>query len=123
MLKKENHTKGQLIQMRGSAEKAKKALDLYEQGKSYDEIGDVLGLKSKTARDYVSRAKRERKCVIKRPESRIDTGMMMALFKAGWAIEDVAIEFGVNTSDVAKSFIKVNGMALSDWKRRNQYVC
>ena len=122
MLKKENHTKGQLRQMRGSAEKAKIALDLYVQGKSYDEIGDALGLKSKTARDYVARARRESNRVIKRPESRIDTGMMMALFKAGWAIEDVAIEFGVDTSEVAKSFIKLNGMALSDWKRRNQYV-
>lgn len=50
---------------------------------------------------------------------KVDRSMMMSLFKAGWPVTDVAIEFGVSEPTIRKVFIEHTGQTVQDWRRMN----
>jgi AraC-like DNA-binding protein len=53
---------------------------------------------------------------------KVDRGKMMALFQAGWAVKDVAVEFSVSEPTVRKAFVDHTGLTVAEWRRMNGIV-
>lgn len=53
---------------------------------------------------------------------KVDRGKMMALFQAGWAVKDVAVEFSVSEPTVRKAFVDHTGLTVAEWWRMNGIV-
>lgn len=78
----------------------RRTLSMHERGKSCQEIARTLGVQCRTVQIYIREHERSKM----KPEDRIDTGKMMALFRAGWSVHDVAYEFSVSPADIIKSY-------------------